>query len=155
VCVVALRRVEDSDLDALFDQMREPESVWMAAFTAADPGDRSAFDAHMAMIRSSPENLLRAVTCDGQLVGSFVADGQTEITYWIDRAAWGKGIATQALALILELVPVRPLYARVASDNAGSMRVLRKSGFTIIGTEISFAPARQGKIEETILRLDA
>jgi RimJ/RimL family protein N-acetyltransferase len=158
VCVVALRRVEDSDLDALFDQMREPESVWMAAFTAADPDDRSAFDAHMAMIRSSPENLLRAVTCDGQLVGSagsFVADGQTEITYWIDRAAWGKGIATQALALLLELVPVRPLYARVASDNAGSMRVLRKSGFTIVGTEISFAPARQGEIEETILRLDA
>ena len=70
MCVVALRRVEDSDLDALFDQMREPESVWMAAFTAADPDDRSAFDAHMAMIRSSPENLLRAVTCDGQLVGS-------------------------------------------------------------------------------------
>ncbi len=155
--IVALRTVEDSDLDALFDQMREPESVWMAAFTADDPGDRSAFDAHMAMVRSSPENVLRAVTCDGQFVGtisSFVADGQTEITYWIDRAAWGRGIATQALALLLELVPVRPIYARVASDNAGSMRVLRKSGFTIIGTEISFAPARQREIEETILRLD-
>lgn len=157
VSIVALRTVEDSDLDALFDQMREPESVWMAAFTADDPGDRSAFDAHMAMVRSSPENVLRAVTCDGQFVGtisSFVADGQTEITYWIDRAAWGRGIATQALALLLELVPVRPIYARVASDNAGSMRVLRKSGFTIIGTEISFAPARQREIEETILRLD-
>jgi hypothetical protein len=35
--VVALRPVEDSDLDALFDQMRDPESVWMAAFTAEDP----------------------------------------------------------------------------------------------------------------------
>jgi RimJ/RimL family protein N-acetyltransferase len=43
----------------------------------------------------------------------------------------------------------------VASDNAASMRVLRKSGFTIIGTETSFAPARQCEIEETILRLDA
>jgi RimJ/RimL family protein N-acetyltransferase len=56
---------------------------------------------------------------------------------------------------LLELVPVRPIYARAASDNAGSMRVLQKSGFVVIGTENSFAPARQREIEETILRLDA
>src|SRR5690606_30170199 len=41
---VALRPVEDPDLDPLFDQMRDPESVWMAAFTAEDPDDRDAFD---------------------------------------------------------------------------------------------------------------
>jgi len=155
---VVLRPVEDSDLDALFDQMREPESVWMAAFTAADPEDRSAFDAHMAMVRSSPEITMRAVIRDGQLVGhvaSFVSDGQQEVTYWIDRSAWGAGIATQALGLLLDLVRGRPIYARVATDNAGSMRVLQKSGFAIVGTETSFAPARQRDIEETILRLDA
>jgi RimJ/RimL family protein N-acetyltransferase len=158
VSVVALRPVEDSDLDALFEQGRDPESVWMAAFTADDPGDRAAFDAHMARIRTSPDLILRAVTHDGQLVGSvgsFVSDGQQEVTYWIDRAAWGAGIATRALALLLDLVPARPIYARVASDNAGSMRVLLKSGFVITGTETSFAPARRREIEETILRLDA
>jgi RimJ/RimL family protein N-acetyltransferase len=158
VSEVALRPVEDSDLDALFAQVRDPESVWMAAFTADDPDDRTAFDAHMARIRSSPDVILRAVTRDDQLVGSagsWASDGQQEVTYWIDRAAWGAGIATRALALLLELVPARPIYARVASDNAGSMRVLQKSGFTIIGTETSFARARQREIEETILRLDA
>jgi hypothetical protein len=36
------RPVEDSDLDGLFDQMREPEGVWIAAFTAKDPNDRNA-----------------------------------------------------------------------------------------------------------------
>lgn len=41
---VALRPVENSDLDALFDQMRDPESVQMAAFTAKDANDREAFD---------------------------------------------------------------------------------------------------------------
>ena len=51
--VVALRPIEDDDLDALFDQMRDPESVWMAAFTAKDPNDRGAFDAHMARVRGS------------------------------------------------------------------------------------------------------
>ncbi|MCW3819459.1 GNAT family N-acetyltransferase [Micromonospora sp. DR5-3] len=39
---VALRPVDDSDLDALFEQMRDPESVRMAAFTAKDPDDRTA-----------------------------------------------------------------------------------------------------------------
>jgi hypothetical protein len=41
---VALRPVDDSDLDVLFEQVRDPESVRMAAFTAADPDDRAAFD---------------------------------------------------------------------------------------------------------------
>jgi len=98
------------------------------------------------------------VTCDGQVVGSiasFPIEGQTEITYWIDRAAWGRGIATRAVALLLDLVPYRPLYARAASDNTGSLRVLHKSGFTDIGTEISYATGRNADIQETILRLDS
>lgn len=155
--VIALRPVVDSDLGPLFDQMRDPESVWMAAFTPDNPDDRTAFDAHMATVRSSPDTTLRAVTCDDDLVGSvaaFVLDGRTEVTYWIDRAAWGRGLASRALELLLDLVPVRPLYARAASDNAGSLRVLQKSGFKVIGTENSFAPGRNRNIEETILRKD-
>ncbi|MEV0974771.1 GNAT family N-acetyltransferase [Microtetraspora glauca] len=153
---VALRGVEDGDLDALFHQMRDPQSVQMAAFTSKDPDDRQAFDAHMSKLRTSPDVILRAVTRDGHLVGSigsFVIEGDTEVTYWIDRAAWGQGVATQALAQFLELVPVRPLYARAASDNLGSLRVLQKAGFTITGTETSYAPARNAEIEESILRL--
>jgi inner membrane transporter RhtA len=154
---VALRPVEDADLDALFEQMRDPESVRMAAFTAGDPDDRPAFDAHMARVRSSPDITMRAVICDGQLAGSvasFVSEGQTEVTYWIDRPAWGRGIASRALELLLQLVPVRPVHARAASDNIASLRVLRKAGFTVVGTESSYAPGRKGHIEETILRLE-
>ncbi len=157
MAVVALRPVEDGDLDALFEQMRDPEGVRMAAFTPEDPDDRHAFDAHMARVRSSPGITMRAVTCDGRLAGSiasFPSGGQTEVTYWIERAAWGKGIATRALALLLELVTARPLHARAASDNAGSLRVLQKCGFQAVGTETSFAAARGKDIEETILRLD-
>jgi RimJ/RimL family protein N-acetyltransferase len=153
---VALRPIDDSDLDALFDQMRDPESVQMAAFTAKDPNDREAFDAHMSKVRASPDGTTRAVIRDGRLVGSiaaFVMDGNTEVTYWIDRSVWGQGVASQALALLLHMVPVRPLYARAASDNVGSLRVLQRAGFTIIGTEISYANARSTEIEETILRL--
>jgi len=130
----------------------------MAAFTPQDPGDRNAFGAHMARVRSAPDFTLRAVTCDGRLAGSiasFPSGGHAEVTYWIDRALWGQGIATQALTLLLELVPARPLYARAASDNAGSLRVLQKCGFRPAGTEKSFAAGRDEAIEETILRLEA
>ena len=157
MAVVSLRPVADGDLDALFEQRRDPEGIRMAAFTPGDPDDRSAFDAHMARVRSAPDITLRAVLCDGRLAGSissFPAGGQTEVTYWIDRAAWGQGIATRALALLLELVTARPLYARAASDNAGSLRVLHKCGFEAVGTENSFAAGRNEDIEETILRLD-
>jgi RimJ/RimL family protein N-acetyltransferase len=154
---VTLRPVHESDLDSLFRQMSDPESVRMAAFTPEDPDDRQRFDAHMARLIESPDITLRAIAWDGDLVGSvasFVVERQTEVTYWIDRALWGRGIASQALALFLEVVRTRPLYARAASDNAGSLRVLAKNGFRIIDTEVSFAPARRAEIEETILRLN-
>lgn len=157
MAVVALRLVQDGDLDALFEQMRDPEGVRMAAFTPEDPGDRNAFDVHMARVRSSPGITMRAVTWDGRLAGSiasFPAGTQVEVTYWIDRAAWGRGIATRALRLLLDLVIIRPLHARAASDNAGSLRVLHKCGFRAVGTETSFAAGRNEDIEETILRLD-
>jgi RimJ/RimL family protein N-acetyltransferase len=153
---LALRPVEVRDLDAIFEQMRDPESVRMAAFTAEDPSDRSAFDAHMAKVMSSSENTFLAIIRDSLLVGtiaSYVSDGATEVTYWIDRTRWGQGIATRALGLLLEELSVRPIRARAASDNAGSLRVLRKAGFHPIGTEVSFAPGRAVEIEETILEL--
>jgi RimJ/RimL family protein N-acetyltransferase len=143
-------------MDGLFRAMSDPESVWMAAFTPDDPTDRKRFDAHMGKVMSAPDGTLRAITWKGDLVGSissFVLDGQTEITYWIDRAVWGRGITTQALRLFLEVVRVRPLHARAASDNAGSLRVLEKAGFQVVGTERSYATARGAEIEETILSL--
>ncbi|ADB32460.1 GCN5-related N-acetyltransferase [Kribbella flavida DSM 17836] len=154
---IALRAVTDADLDAIFDQMRDPESVQMAAFTAEDPNDRAAFDAHQARIRSSPDATQYAITQDGLLVGTigvFVMEGDTEITYWLARRFWGQGIATQALALLLATVRTRPIHARAASDNLASLRVLQKAGFIPTGTDRGYANARAAEIEETILRLD-
>ena len=157
MATVRLREVEDGDLDALFEQMRDPEGVWMAAFTAEDPDDRAHFDAHMARVRAAPEVTMRAIVRDGQVVGhvaSFPSGGELEVTYVVDRAVWGQGVASRALALLLEEVTDRPLHARAASDNLGSLRVLEKAGFKVAGTERSFARARKAEIEETVLRLD-
>ena len=104
---IALREVRDEDLDGIFEQMRDPEGVWMAAFTAKDPDDRAHFDAHMARVLAAPGVTMRAITRDGQLVGhvaAFDQDGDLEVTYGVDRAAWGPGVASRALALLLREV---------------------------------------------------
>ncbi len=51
-----------------------------------------------------------------------------EVTYWLGREFWGRGLATQALQRMLHLVVARPLFASAATDNLGSMRVLQKCG---------------------------
>ncbi|MEV4537683.1 GNAT family N-acetyltransferase [Asanoa sp. NPDC049518] len=154
---VTLRAVSRDDLDALYAQTRDPESVRMAAFTPLDPSDRAAFDARMERQLREPTIVSRAVTLDGVLVGSigsWVADGERELTYWIDRAFWGQGVASRALEAFLRELPDRPINARAASDNIGSLTVLRRAGFQVVGTEIAWANARQAEIEETILRLE-
>ncbi|MEG8280138.1 GNAT family N-acetyltransferase [Streptomyces sp. AHA2] len=153
---VALRPVHDSDLPVFFRQLNDPESLHMAAFTPEDPADRTAFDAHWARIRSSAD-VLRTVLADGDVVGStavYGEPGEREVTYWIDRAHWGKGIATAALRALLAEVPERPLYARAASDNAGSLRVLDKCGFRAVTSARGFARARGAEIDETVLVLE-
>src|SRR5262249_33815295 len=104
-----------------------------------------------------PETTIRAVTVDGRLVGSvgsFVVDGDTEVTYWIDRSFWGQGIAGRALGLLLESVRARPVFARAASHNVRARKAREGEGFAVIAAEISFAKGRNTEIEETILRLD-
>ena len=105
----------------------------MAAFTPRDPTDWDAFDAQWKRSGRRP-TCVRTVLADGDVVGSaavYGEPGEREVTYWIDRTYWGRGIATAALRELLAEVPERPLYARAAADNEGSLRVLHKCGFRV------------------------
>jgi RimJ/RimL family protein N-acetyltransferase len=129
----------------------------MAAFTHKDPSDRTAFDAHWARLLADAAVRSRTVVAGGCIVGSiasFVLDGQREVTYWIGREHWFRGIATKALAAFLREETQRPLFARVATDNLGSRRVLEKCGFRVVGESKWFANARGAEIDELVLRLD-
>jgi RimJ/RimL family protein N-acetyltransferase len=154
---IHLRDVTVADLDILFEYGRDPDAVRMAAFTHKDPSDRRAFDAHWARLFADASIRKRAIIAGGRVVGSvasFVHDGVREVTYWIGREHWGKGLATKALAALLREDTHRPLLARVAKDNLGSRCVLEKCGFRIIGEGKWFANARGAEIDELVLRLD-
>lgn len=154
---VALREVEAPDLDTLFAHQLDPEANRMAAFVHEDPTDRVAFDTHWRRILHAPGIVNRTIVADGQIAGHiacFPGDGGLEVTYWLGRAFWGKGIATRALAALLRTIDDRPIFGRAASDNVGSIRVLQKCGFEIVGTDSGFAHGRGAETEEVILRLD-
>ena len=153
---VSLRDVIESDLPIFFEMQRDPQANHMAAFTSRDPSDRDAFDIHWATIRSDDTVIIKTILFNGQVVGNivkFIIFGQPEIGYWIGKAFWGKGIATQALTAFLKIVTTRPIYAAAAKDNLASLRVLQKCGFIISGYDRAFSEARGSEIEEALLEL--
>jgi putative acetyltransferase len=152
---IQLRPVTEDDLPTFFEQQRDPEALLMADVPARD---RNAFIAHWLRILSNEIGLIRAVIGDGKLTGnvvSFERAGVREVGYWIGREYWGKGIATEALAQFLRLETVRPLYARVARHNLGSLRVLLKNGFEVTTEELGSIDPPGEEVHELILVLNA
>ena len=155
---ILLRDVAETDLPIFFEHQRDPAANFMAAFTARDPADRDAFDAHWKRILNDDTVVVKTIMLEGNVVGSvakFVEKefGKPEITYWIGKEYWGMGIATKALSKFLSDIRVRPIYGRAARDNAASIRVMEKCGFTISGHSKGFANARGTEIEEVILEM--
>jgi RimJ/RimL family protein N-acetyltransferase len=155
---VRLREVEQDDLPTFFENQLDPEANRMAAFTAADPSDREAFDARWQRILASEETTSRTIVVDDQVAGSVSKYRDPdmpgpEVTYWLGRDFWGKGVATLALAGFLEIVTERPVYGRCAADNVGSRRVLEKCGFVFVSEDQGFSNARGEEIAEVVLEL--
>lgn len=152
-----LRNVVNDDLPIFFEYQLDQEANYMAAFTAKDPSNQEAFMAHWHRILADKTVIIQTIIFDGQVAGtvsSYEDEGKPEVTYWLGRDYWGKGIATWALKEFLAYNnQIRPIYARVAKDNLGSRRVLEKCGFRIIGESKGFANARGQEIEELLLEL--
>jgi RimJ/RimL family protein N-acetyltransferase len=137
---IRLRDVEADDLPLFFEHQRDPVAVAMVAFRSRD---RAAFDQHWAKLLADETKLKKtivvapnafgAVLAESVVgnIGSWTSEGKREVGYWIDRAFWGRGVATEALSAFLRLEQTRPLYAGVAKHNVASIRVLQKCGFTL------------------------
>lgn len=153
---VRLRPSKVEDLDYFFNFQLNKEAAYLAAFTSKDSNDRSTYLARHTKLLKEPTVNNQTILYGNNIAGSiskFEMEGEAEITYWIDRNFWHRGIATGALKNFLEIEITRPLFARVAYDNIGSQKVLEKCGFLQIGTDKGFANARQAEVEEFIYKL--
>lgn len=125
----------------------EQENRAYFARTVPDRGDDyfADFDARHAALPAEQA----AGTChfhvltddDGAVLGRFnlmdVADGSAELGYRVAERVAGRGVATEGVRRVCDLArdgygPVR-LTARTTLDNAGSLGVLRRAGFTPVG----------------------
>ena len=132
---VTLRAVEPADLPILFEHQRDPAGIAMAGVGGRD---RAVFDEHWAKILADDDSLIRTVVAGGEVAGhvlSFERDGRREVGYWIGRDHWGRGVATAALVAFLGEERTRPLHAGVLPANGGSLRVLEKCGFSVVGED--------------------
>lgn len=154
---VTLREICDADFPIFFTQQLDRAANWMAAFTPIDPTNRAAFDERWQRLRQDDKIIMRTILADNEVAGSILAYGEPgirEISYWIGKPYWGHGVATKAARIFISGLDERPLYARVAKDNLGSMRVLEKCGFVIVMGDKAFAHARGKMVEEWVMKLE-
>ena len=153
---LTLTETTKDHLNAFFQFQLDEVAIHLAAFTSKDAADKAAYIEKYTKFLTDPAITMRTIKAGGEIVGSvakFIRDNNAEVTYWIDRKWWGRGIATSALKQLLKIEWTRPIYGRVAFDNYGSQKVLEKCGFVRIGIEKGFANARQTEIEEYIYKL--
>ncbi len=153
--MTVIRNVTEADLPIFFEHQRDPEAARMAVFPSRD---QEAFTAHWQKILANEGIIKKTILFEGEVAGNigiFDQDGKWLVGYWIGKEFWGKGIATKGLSEVLEEVTIRPLHAYVVTSNVGSVRVLEKCGFTLVGSETKFDEAFGEEIEEALYVLNA
>ncbi len=117
-----------------------------------DAGEFIALMAGEALARTGIA-LAMERTIDGQVVGcigfGLEHDGNPELGYWVARAAWGQGLATEALRRLVRHLFLDGgfdrVWASVHPDNAASRRVLVKGGLSLARRD---GILRQGHAED-------
>ncbi len=79
-----------------------------------------------------------------------------EIGYWLAESVWGKGVGTEAVALLIEYAwdtfkGVVRIEAPIFKRNVGSKRVLEKNGFEVEGILRKAYIDREGSIEDAMI----
>ena len=84
--------------------------------------------------------------------------GSVELGYWIARASWGRGYATEACTALVEIARTLGLPSLEAShfvDNPASARVLEKLGFESLGIVAPrMSCARGEQVPARLMRLE-
>jgi ribosomal-protein-alanine N-acetyltransferase len=150
---VEVRPLRARDLRA-WCEVRIRNERWLAPWEGRPPSsppaswrDRNSPAVFSAMLRMQRKEaragrqLPFAVVVAGELRGALTVAGVTRgafdsahVGYWVDEDVAGRGVTSTALALVLDHcfgpVALHRVEANVRPENAASLRVVRKLGFT-------------------------
>jgi [ribosomal protein S5]-alanine N-acetyltransferase len=133
-----------SDMDEAFRLWSDFETVKLTNWTHTPTRDECAqrMEKVLSYYGKEPRHFgpYAARLADNRFVGLVGADlsdasrGEFDVWYILRRDEWGKGIATQALGELLQLMTasgrVKRATATAVTSNAASLRLLEKHGFT-------------------------
>jgi len=94
----------------------------------------------LSLVKKQEKITTFCIEAEGEMAGSIgftikedVYKRTAEVGYFISEKFWGKGIATDAIKLLVEYIQqnfdIVRIYAEVFEYNKASMRVLEKNGF--------------------------
>jgi len=160
-----LRPGWSQDAPALFNAIRDERIVRNLATAPWPyrPGDAEAWLATERRVSEPSLLIFRCTNAAPELVGATGFGrrpaGELEFGYWIARAHWGRGYATEAgramLATARHGLRLKRLHAGHFLDNPASGRVLEKLGFTPTGKIVPHYSAGRGEAAPCrLFRLD-
>ena len=122
--------------------------------TARIPLPYTADEAADWIASIGPDEFVRAVVLDGELIGAtgyYPGErGAAEIGYWIGRPWWGQGFATEAAEALVRHTFGSQGFRRLTCchfvDNPRSARVIEKLGFRVTGSCSAYSEARRRDI---------
>jgi [ribosomal protein S5]-alanine N-acetyltransferase len=150
-----LRPFEHEDAPALALLFNDP-GVAMGVCSAPLPFTTLHASARILMVRAremaGKDYVWGVEDMEGQLIGTLgltqLNNGHYRLGYAYARSHWGQGLASEALASVLDWagrhLAGSDIIAEVFEDNPASARVLAKSGFTETGKSARFSLARDG-----------
>jgi RimJ/RimL family protein N-acetyltransferase len=117
--MITLRPMTMNDADRMLEWKNYPETRMFALVTH----DKIERKHHIKWLA---KNLMffRIIMCDGEVCGA-VRVQDSEISIWIDRAFWGKGLATGTI----KMVSKEGYTAKIALGNIASMKCFIKAGY--------------------------
>lgn len=153
---IELRHWEAADAPELYRYASDPDIGYRAGWKPHTTIEESR--EIIATVFDTPTTWAIVLKSTGQVVGAIgygvscecdipSRAGEPTVGYWVAKPYWGRGICTEALALVIKCVAEHTTIASLVSghfvDNPASGRVMEKCGFEATG-EICESPSLYG-----------
>jgi len=135
---ISLRPWTQADAPRYTELLDDPD-VWRHLYESYPDPMTEALARDLIEIASAAHHVVQAVECDGEAVGQIrllrdASRQEAELSYWLGRAYWGKGLSRPMVRAALDLGFRGPAnFARIVAfthpENVASQKLLVSCGF--------------------------